>query len=65
MLITSLHHAREVASLQMNIYLFLKVLWEIQNGNVFYQYYIRTASIYIVPFVNIDGYQLIAKKMSE
>ncbi|CAD8067646.1 unnamed protein product [Paramecium primaurelia] len=57
MLITSLHHSREVASLQMNIYLFLYILWEVQHqNNPYYINMITHNCIMIVPFVNIDGY---------
>ncbi|CAD8153177.1 unnamed protein product [Paramecium pentaurelia] len=57
MLITSLHHSREVASLQMNIYLFLYILWEVKHQkNPYYINMITHNCIMIVPFVNIDGY---------
>ncbi|CAD8074790.1 unnamed protein product [Paramecium sonneborni] len=65
-LITSLHHSREVASLQMNIYLFLYLLWEVEHEqNPFYINMINHNCILIVPFVNIDGYQEIESEFNK
>ncbi|CAK77282.1 unnamed protein product (macronuclear) [Paramecium tetraurelia] len=66
MLITSLHHSREVASLQMNIYLFLYILWEVEHEkNPFYINMITHNCILIVPFVNIDGYSEIEAEFNK
>ncbi|CAD8070240.1 unnamed protein product [Paramecium sonneborni] len=65
MLITSLHHSREVATLQMNIYLFLYILWQVENEkNPFYINMINHNCILIVPFVNIDGYNEIESEFN-
>ncbi|CAD8158563.1 unnamed protein product [Paramecium octaurelia] len=66
MLITSLHHSREVASLQMNIYLFLYILWEVDHEkNPYYINMITHNCIMIVPFVNIDGYNEIESELNK
>lgn len=56
-LFTGVHHAREPISLLMNIYIILKLLFEVTNNSIEYIELINTRNIHFIPLVNIDAYQ--------
>jgi len=59
-LFTSLHHAREVMSLQMNMFVFAKLVHGYLSNEADSHFLVQTRNNFFVPFVNPDGYSAIS-----
>jgi murein tripeptide amidase MpaA len=57
---TSVHHAREVLGVTMNIYVILKLLHGYVHKTEGTVSLLRMHNIYSLPLVNVDGYALIS-----
>lgn len=56
-LFTGVHHAREPVSLSMNLYVLLKILFELKMKNEDYEELVYTRNVLFVPLINLDGYE--------
>jgi hypothetical protein len=56
-LFTGIHHGREPITLQMNLNIILKILYEIENNNQDYIELISTRNIHLIPLINVDSYE--------
>eukprot|EP00347_Sterkiella_histriomuscorum_P015559 403356572 len=54
------HHARELTAVQMNFYILLKLIYNYELGDSFTHKLLEDCEIYILPIVNLDGYQYIS-----
>lgn len=45
-LIDSLHHAREVITVQMNLYLLMSIINKIENGDPFFRMFLESTVIW-------------------
>lgn len=57
---TSVHHAREVVGVTMNLYIILKLLHAYTHNDPGVTELLRMHNIYSLPMVNVDGYALIS-----
>lgn len=57
-LINGMHHAREAASMMMNLYIILHL---VSAPNFILEELLSKTTIYFIPIVNIDGYKLISE----
>ena len=55
-LITSVHHAREVVGVTMNMYTILSILHSYQHNDKNIASLLKMHNLYFLPFVNVDGY---------
>jgi murein tripeptide amidase MpaA len=56
MLFTGMHHAREPASMMMNLYLILYLIESYVKNIIIVKEMIESTDIYFIPILNIDGY---------
>ena len=61
-LFTGAHHARELTSIQMNLYILLKMLYNYVNEDTETLVYMNTTSFYFIPYLNVDGFKYISQK---
>jgi murein tripeptide amidase MpaA len=69
-LVTGAHHARELTTISMNVYLMLKLLWswvKTEDGTLLDQemlenedLILKSAVITFIPVVNVDGFTYIS-----
>lgn len=62
---SGLHHAREPMSFMMNIYLIIKILFQIHHNDNEIVNLIKNTGIIFVPAVNVDGYFKIEQSYKE
>lgn len=55
-LFTAAHHANELTSIQMNLYLLVKTLFKYEAKEVQTMHLLDNFVFYFIPFVNADGY---------
>ncbi len=53
---TGAHHARELTSIQMNMYMLLKLIYNYQKNKSHAKQIIDNNWIFILPVVNVDGF---------
>ena len=70
-LVTGAHHAREPTTISMSVYLMLKFLWawvkteESEEENLYEHMLLKSAVVFFVPTVNIDGFKYISDMYKE
>jgi len=57
MLFTGIHHAREPVTLLMNLYIILRIIYELETDNSFFKELIYTRNVHFIPLINVDGYE--------
>lgn len=60
-LLTSVHHAREVLGVTLNVYIVLRLIHGYQHQDQSVITLLKNHNIYSLPFVNIDGYAKISE----
>ena len=65
MMLTSVHHAREVVGVSMNVYTMLYLLHSFEHNDLGVKSILRMHNIYFIPFVNVDSYHEIFEKFEQ
>jgi murein tripeptide amidase MpaA len=55
-LINGMHHPRELTTLSMCVYTYLKLLFKYVHNDPETVYLLKNTAIFIIPIVNFDGY---------
>lgn len=55
-LINGMHHPRELTTLSMCVYTYLKLLFKYVHNDSETVYLLKNTAIFIIPIVNFDGY---------
>jgi hypothetical protein len=55
-LFTGMHHAREPASFNMNLYILFYILHRIEHGYQAMNDLLATVNVYFIPMINVDGF---------
>lgn len=55
------HHARELTSISMNVYMILRLIYEYTQGEPTTTYLLTQHDVYFIPVVNTDGLILITQ----
>ena len=62
---TGAHHARELTSIQMNVYLILKTVYLHETNHTETLRLFKYSALYFIPFVNIDGVKYISEQFNK
>jgi len=60
MLVNGAHHARELTSISMTVYLMLRLLHSYVHEDVQTKYLLENTALFVVPVVNFDGFKEIS-----
>jgi len=60
MLITGAHHSRELASIQLPLYVTLHLLYKYLHGDPTTIRVLQTHKLLVIPVVNVDGLKMIS-----
>jgi murein tripeptide amidase MpaA len=64
MLYTGAHHARELTSIHMNIYILLQYIYGYVNNCTDIKHLIDNHIVYFIPVVNVDGFKYISENFN-
>jgi murein tripeptide amidase MpaA len=64
-LITGAHHARELTSISMNMYLLLKTIYGYYIKDEQTMSLLNSTNLYFIPMINTDGVKLISELYNE